>query len=60
MATGAETRLKQAKDIEIDLMFFANMNRSKKKKSTKIIQEDVQEDTKKKTSQTSLDAFLEK
>ncbi len=64
-----ESRLEQAKDIEIDLMFFANMDRSKKKKSTKTVQEDVREDvqednrtkgTKKKASQTSLDTFLEK
>ena len=59
-----ESRLEKAKEIEIDLMFFANMNRSKKKISSKIvqedIQEDIQEDTKKKTSQVSLDTFLEK
>ena len=55
-----ESRLEKAKEIEIDLMFFANMNRSKKKTSSKIVQEDIQEDTNKKTSQTSLDAFLEK
>ncbi|MCG3222954.1 MAG: replication factor C large subunit, partial [Candidatus Heimdallarchaeota archaeon] len=39
-----ESRLEKAKEIEIDLMFFANMNRSKKKTSSKIVQEDVQED----------------
>ncbi len=55
-----ESRLEKAKEIEIDLMFFANMNRSKKKTSLKIVQEDAQEDANKKTSQTSLDTFLEK
>ncbi len=59
-----ESRLEKAKEIEIDLMFFANMNKSKKKTSSKIVQEDIQEDvqeeTKNKTSQISLDSFLEK
>ncbi|MCK5140943.1 MAG: replication factor C large subunit, partial [Candidatus Heimdallarchaeota archaeon] len=39
-----ESRLEKAKEIEIDLLFFANMNRSKKKISSKIVQEDIQED----------------
>ncbi|MCK5409691.1 MAG: replication factor C large subunit, partial [Candidatus Heimdallarchaeota archaeon] len=39
-----ESRLEKAKEIEIDLLFFANMNRSKKKKSSKIVQEAAQED----------------